>query len=150
MSDRIINATTALAEALDEEMSRDETIFILGEDLVHHGGVFGQFIGLPEKYPGRVLDTPISENCVAGCGVGAALTAETTAEALLRLVPAIALQLEAQSLDFQLVFSQLQEVQALVGYIENNPDWALGGAGLEDVMEGAILAVLAAASPGWR
>jgi pyruvate/2-oxoglutarate/acetoin dehydrogenase E1 component len=74
MSERIINGTTALAEALSEEMERDETIFILGEDLVAHAGVFGQFQGLPEKFPGRILDTPISETCIAGCGVGAAIT----------------------------------------------------------------------------
>jgi acetoin:2,6-dichlorophenolindophenol oxidoreductase subunit beta len=74
MSDRIISGTAALAEALDEEMSRDDTVFILGEDLVVHGGIFGQFKGLPEKFPGRILDTPISESCITGCGVGAALT----------------------------------------------------------------------------
>jgi acetoin:2,6-dichlorophenolindophenol oxidoreductase subunit beta len=74
MSERIINGTTALAEALSEEMERDETVFILGEDLVAHGGVFGQFQGLPEKFPGRIFDTPISETCIAGCGVGAAIT----------------------------------------------------------------------------
>jgi pyruvate dehydrogenase E1 component beta subunit len=74
MTDRIISATAALAEALHEEMSRDETIFILGEDLVVHAGIFGQFKGIPQKFPGRILDTPISETCIAGCGVGAALT----------------------------------------------------------------------------
>ena len=74
MSDRIISATAALAEALHEEMDRDETIFILGEDLVVHAGIFGQFKGIPEKFPDRILDTPISETCIAGCGVGAALT----------------------------------------------------------------------------
>ncbi len=74
MSDRILTASAALAEALHEEMQRDETIFILGEDLVSHAGIFGQFEGIPEKFPGRIIDTPISEACIAGCGVGAALT----------------------------------------------------------------------------
>ena len=74
MSDRIISATGALAEALLEEMARDETVFILGEDLTAHAGLFGQFVGIPEKYPERIIDTPISEACIAGCGVGAALT----------------------------------------------------------------------------
>lgn len=74
MSDRIISASAALAEALHEEMSRDETVFILGEDLVAHAGIFGQFTGLPEAFPGRIIDTPISEMCIAGCGVGASLT----------------------------------------------------------------------------
>jgi len=74
MSERMINSSAAIAEALAEEMARDETIFIIGEDLVAHGGIFGQFKGLPEKFPGRVIDTPISETCIAGAGLGAALT----------------------------------------------------------------------------
>ena len=74
MSDRILTASAALAEALHEEMQRDETIFILGEDLVSHAGIFGQFVGIPEKFPERIIDTPISEACIAGCGIGAALT----------------------------------------------------------------------------
>lgn len=72
--ERILSASAALAEALHEEMSRDESIFILGEDLTAHAGIFGQFKGLPEKFPGRIIDTPISETCIAGCGVGSALT----------------------------------------------------------------------------
>ena len=74
MSDRIMSASAALAEALHEEMARDETVFILGEDLTAHAGIFGQFKGIPEKFPGRILDTPISEAAIAGCGVGSALT----------------------------------------------------------------------------
>jgi pyruvate dehydrogenase E1 component beta subunit len=74
MSDRILTSSAALAEALHEEMSRDETIFIVGEDLVAHAGIFGQFKGIPEKFPGRIIDTPISETCIAGCGLGAAMT----------------------------------------------------------------------------
>jgi pyruvate dehydrogenase E1 component beta subunit len=74
MPDRIMSASAALAEALHEEMARDETVFILGEDLTAHAGIFGQFKGIPEKFPGRIIDTPISESCIAGCGVGAALT----------------------------------------------------------------------------
>jgi len=74
MSERILSASAALAEALHEEMSRDERVFILGEDLVAHAGIFGQFKGIPEKFPGRIIDTPISEACIAGCGVGSALT----------------------------------------------------------------------------
>lgn len=74
MSERMISCAAAVAEALTEEMARDETIFIIGEDLVAHGGIFGQFKGLPEKFPGRVIDTPISETCIVGSGLGAALT----------------------------------------------------------------------------
>ena len=74
MADRILTSSAALAEALHEEMHRDERIFILGEDLVAHAGIFGQFKGIPEKFPGRIIDTPISESAIAGCGVGAAMT----------------------------------------------------------------------------
>ena len=74
MPDRILSSSAALAEALHEEMRRDETVFIIGEDLVAHAGIFGQFTGLPDAFPGRIIDTPISEACIAGCGVGAAMT----------------------------------------------------------------------------
>ena len=74
MSNREISCSTALREALEEEMERDDAIFIIGEDLVAHGGIFGQFEGLPERFPGRVIDSPISETCIVGSGVGAALT----------------------------------------------------------------------------
>lgn len=74
MSLRELTNTQAMAEALREEMSRDPSVFIVGEDLVAHGGIFGQFIGLPQAFPGRVIDTPISESCIVGAGLGAALT----------------------------------------------------------------------------
>jgi pyruvate/2-oxoglutarate/acetoin dehydrogenase E1 component len=74
MADRVISSSAAIAEALNEEMTRDETILIIGEDLIAHGGIFGQFKGLPEKFKGRVFDTPISETAIVGAGLGAALT----------------------------------------------------------------------------
>jgi len=74
MTERILSASAALSEALHEEMQRDETVFILGEDLTAHAGLFGQFKGIPEKFPGRILDTPISEAAIVGVGVGSALT----------------------------------------------------------------------------
>ncbi len=73
-SDRMLSCSAALAEALHEEMTRDETVFVLGEDLTAHAGIFGQFKGIPEAFPGRILDTPISESAIAGVGVGSALT----------------------------------------------------------------------------
>ncbi len=74
MAERIMSCTEALAEALAEEMERDETIFIIGEDLTAHDGIFGQFKGIHKRFPGRVIDTPISETSIVGAGVGAALT----------------------------------------------------------------------------
>ena len=74
MTERILSSAAALAEALHEEMARDESICIVGEDLVAHAGIFGQFKGIPERYPGRIVDTPISESAIIGLGLGAALT----------------------------------------------------------------------------
>lgn len=74
MTERILSCSEALAEALGEEMERDETIFILGEDITAHDGIFGQFKGLHKQFPGKVIDSPISETCIIGAGVGAALT----------------------------------------------------------------------------
>ncbi len=74
MTERILSASAALSEALHEEMRRDESVFILGEDLTAHAGLFGQFKGLPENFPGRIIDTPISEAAIVGVGVGSALT----------------------------------------------------------------------------
>lgn len=60
--------------ALDEEMQRDATVWALGEDL-GRGGVFGQYRGLQEKFGrDRIADTPISEACIMGAAVGAAMT----------------------------------------------------------------------------
>jgi pyruvate dehydrogenase E1 component beta subunit len=59
--------------ALAEEMRRDKSVWTLGEDL-GRGGVFGQYNGLVEEFgPARVADTPISEACIMGAAVGAAM-----------------------------------------------------------------------------
>ena len=71
---RMLSCAEALAEALHEEMEKDDRIFIIGEDITAHDGIFGQFKGLHERFPGRVIDTPISETCLVGAGLGAALT----------------------------------------------------------------------------
>jgi 2-oxoisovalerate dehydrogenase E1 component len=64
----------AVARVMDRRMATDPRIVILGED-VHklNGGTNGATKGLPAKYPGRVLGTPISENAFAGLGGGLAL-----------------------------------------------------------------------------
>jgi pyruvate dehydrogenase E1 component beta subunit len=64
MATREISCAEAITEALTEEMERDETVFVIGEDLTAHGGIFGQFVGLPERFPDRIIDTPISEPVV--------------------------------------------------------------------------------------
>ena len=70
---RKITFAQATLEAMAEEMAKDEKIFVMGEDLARQGGIFGQFKGLPDQFPGRVIDTPISETFIIGGGVGAAL-----------------------------------------------------------------------------
>lgn len=66
----------ALREGLREEMQRDNTVFLLGEDIGRYwGGAFGVTKGLAEEFgDDRVRDTPISENAIIGVGVGAAIT----------------------------------------------------------------------------
>ncbi|MEO0541328.1 MAG: pyruvate dehydrogenase complex E1 component subunit beta [Cyanobacteria bacterium P01_A01_bin.105] len=65
----------ALREAIDEEMGRDNTVFVLGEDVGHYGGSYKVTKGLYEKYGEfRVLETPIAENSFTGMAVGAAMT----------------------------------------------------------------------------
>jgi len=61
----------AIRTALDEEMARDDRIFILGED-VEAGGVFRATEGLGAKYPGRVIDSPLAESSIIGISIGAA------------------------------------------------------------------------------
>ncbi len=63
----------ALREALHEEMARDETIFILGEDVIAHGGPYAVTRGIAEKFPNRIRQTPISEAGIVGTALGAAL-----------------------------------------------------------------------------
>jgi len=73
---REIRFNQAVNEALDEEMARDPSVFIIGEDIGEHwGGPFGQFRGLAEKYgTKRIRDTPISETAILGGAIGAAAT----------------------------------------------------------------------------
>ena len=65
----------AINEAVDEEMQRDTSVFILGEDVRALGAPLGEFKGLFDKYgPDRVIDTPISETAILGGAIGAAET----------------------------------------------------------------------------
>jgi 2-oxoisovalerate dehydrogenase E1 component beta subunit len=64
----------AIRAGLDEEMARDERVFITGEDVGKRGGVFRATQGLYEKYgQQRVLDSPLAEASIVGMGIGAAL-----------------------------------------------------------------------------
>jgi len=64
----------ALREAMEEEMTRDETVFLMGEEVGEYQGAYKISQGLLDKFgPRRVVDTPISEIGFAGIGTGAAL-----------------------------------------------------------------------------
>ena len=65
----------AIRQALQEEMRKDPRIFLMGEDIGIYGGAFGVTRGLLEEFgEERVRDTPISEQVIAGCAIGAALS----------------------------------------------------------------------------
>jgi 2-oxoisovalerate dehydrogenase E1 component len=71
---RETSVSAALCEALAEELARDESVYLIGED-VRGGGYFAVPIGLLERFgPKRIIDTPISEYAIVGSSVGAAIT----------------------------------------------------------------------------
>ena len=70
---RTIGIRDALREALHEEMARDDSVFVMGEDVIAHGGPYTVTQGIAEKWPDRIFETPIAEAGIVGLGVGAAL-----------------------------------------------------------------------------
>ena len=73
--ERQITFGQAILEAITEEMARDGSVFIIGEDVAEAGSVFKVLVGLLDQFgPERVIDSPISEAGIAGIGVGAAIT----------------------------------------------------------------------------
>jgi len=68
-----IRMNEAIRDALHEEMARDETIFVLGEDVIAHGGPYAVTRGIAERFPDRIRQTPISEAGIVGTALGAAL-----------------------------------------------------------------------------
>jgi len=72
---REITFSQAVREALAEEMRRDPSVFIIGEDVAEAGTPFKVLLGLLDEFgPDRVIDAPISEPGFTGIGVGAAMT----------------------------------------------------------------------------
>jgi 2-oxoisovalerate dehydrogenase E1 component beta subunit len=100
----------AISQALDEEMSRDERVFLMGEDIGAYGGAFKITEGFLEKYGGhRVLDTPLAESGIVGAAIGAAM---------MGLRPVV----EMQFADFiSCAFDQIIEVAAKNHYRWNAP-----------------------------
>ena len=72
---RLLTTSKAISEAIAQDMDRDPSVFVMGEDIGAYGGIFGATEGLLAKYgPERVMDTPISETGFIGAAVGAALS----------------------------------------------------------------------------
>jgi 2-oxoisovalerate dehydrogenase E1 component beta subunit len=99
----------SIRETLADEMRRDETMIILGEDVGKKGGVFLATDGLYDEFGGdRVLDTPLTESMIIGASIGAAVNG-------LRPVP------EIQFADFIMpAFNQIVSEAARMRYRSNN------------------------------
>jgi pyruvate dehydrogenase E1 component beta subunit len=70
----VITFRQALHDAMDEELSRDDSVILLGEEVAQYNGAYKISQGLLDKYgPGRIIDTPITEEGFTGVGIGAAL-----------------------------------------------------------------------------
>jgi 2-oxoisovalerate dehydrogenase E1 component beta subunit len=69
-----ITLIEGIRQAMDEELARDERVFITGEDVGQRGGVFRATVGLFEKYgPERIIDSPLAELSIVAIGIGAAM-----------------------------------------------------------------------------
>lgn len=74
MAEKEVTFIEAIRQGLWEEMKRDESIFIIGEDVGVYGGAFRLTEGFIDEFgPERVIDTPISEAAIVGAACGAAL-----------------------------------------------------------------------------
>jgi pyruvate dehydrogenase E1 component beta subunit len=104
MAEKLYRA--ALREALLEEMERDPSIFLIGEDIGVFGGAYRVTEGLLDRFgPMRVVDAPIAEEVIVGCGIGAAMTG---------LRPVV----EMMTINFSLVaFDQIVQNAAKVHYM---------------------------------
>src|ERR1700712_3806500 len=70
----VITYRDALTQGLREELQRDETVFLMGEEVAQYNGAYKVSKGLLDEFgPMRIVDTPITELGFAGVGVGAAM-----------------------------------------------------------------------------
>jgi len=110
MTSHEVTYLEAISQAIDEEMSRDERVFLMGEDIGAYGGAFKITEGFLQKYGDhRVLDTPLAESGIVGAAIGAAM---------MGLRPVV----EMQFADFiSCAFDQIIEVAAKNHYRWNAP-----------------------------
>lgn len=74
MSKQVVETREAIRQALDEEMTRDSRVFLMGEEVAQYNGAYKVSKGMLDKWgPERIIDTPISENGFAGLCIGAAM-----------------------------------------------------------------------------
>ncbi len=74
MSNQTIEIREAIRQAIDEEMERDDKVFVMGEEVGEYNGAYKVTKGLLDKWgPRRIVDTPIAELGFAGVGIGAAM-----------------------------------------------------------------------------
>ena len=108
-----LNMVSALREALTEEMERDDTVIVLGEDVGPKGGVFLITDGLHQKFgEQRVIDTPIAESSIAGVALGLCLAGKRPVA-------------EMQFTDFaHMAFNQITNEIAKFRY-RTNGDWGV-------------------------
>ncbi|MCX6988872.1 MAG: pyruvate dehydrogenase complex E1 component subunit beta [Chlamydiae bacterium] len=72
---QIVELREAIRQALDEEMQRDQAVFIIGEEVAQYNGAYKVTKGMLDKWgPQRVIDTPIAELGFVGLSIGAAMT----------------------------------------------------------------------------
>lgn len=72
---KTIQFRQAIAEAMTEEMRRDETIYLMGEEVAEYNGAYKASKGMLDEFGAkRVIDTPISELGFSGIGVGSTMT----------------------------------------------------------------------------
>jgi pyruvate dehydrogenase E1 component beta subunit len=70
----VVSYREALNQAMDEEMARDERVYLMGEEVAQYNGAYKVSQGLLAKYgPKRIIDTPIAEAGFAGIGIGSAM-----------------------------------------------------------------------------
>lgn len=71
--ERTLTYAAAIHEALEQEMGRDDSIVLMGIGVTDHKGIYGTTLGLQAKFPGRVIETPLSEDAMTGVAIGMAM-----------------------------------------------------------------------------